>query len=177
VMTAGVFATILVAAATASPWIALAIGTCFGTGRGLAVLLGRGIVSPAGLSELHRHLAALRRPIRVTVAMTFACVALALGALSWPNAPAATFLVVGVVSARFFRSASLHTGVRRARPGMSMRTRKPVAEQLSDGTWRWSCSGSRTASRRFFGRERIRAGRRRDLARHGRLLAPARYRG
>ncbi len=46
---------IALAALTASPATALAVGALFGLVRGLAVLLGRGIVSPATLAEFHRR--------------------------------------------------------------------------------------------------------------------------
>ena len=43
---------IALAALTASPATALAIGALFGLVRGLAVLLGRGIISPAALADV-----------------------------------------------------------------------------------------------------------------------------
>ena len=46
---------IVLAALTASPAAALAIGALFGLVRGLAVLLGRGITSPATLAAFHRR--------------------------------------------------------------------------------------------------------------------------
>ena len=105
VMTAGVFATIVVAAATGSPWAALAIGTCFGTGRGLAVLLGRRVTCPDALRAVHGRLRRLRRPVQVTVAVVLAGVAVALGALFWPVASAGAALVLFVAGARFLQSA------------------------------------------------------------------------
>jgi hypothetical protein len=55
IKTAALYLMITLAALTASPATALAVGTLFGLVRGLAVLLGRGIVSPATLAEFHRR--------------------------------------------------------------------------------------------------------------------------
>jgi MFS family permease len=55
IKTAALYLMIALAALTASPATALAIGGLFGLVRGLAVLLGRGIVSPATLAEFHRR--------------------------------------------------------------------------------------------------------------------------
>ena len=55
IKTAALYLMITLAALTASPATALAIGSLFGLVRGLAVLLGRGIVSPAALAEFHRR--------------------------------------------------------------------------------------------------------------------------
>ena len=55
IKTAALYLMIALAALTASPSTALAIGALFGLVRGLAVLLGRGIVSPATLAEFHRR--------------------------------------------------------------------------------------------------------------------------
>jgi len=54
IKTAALYLMIALAALTASPVTALAVGALFGLMRGLAVLLGRGIVSPAALAEFHR---------------------------------------------------------------------------------------------------------------------------
>ena len=55
IKTAALYLMIALAALTASPSTALAIGALFGLVRGLAVLLGRGIVSPATLADFHRR--------------------------------------------------------------------------------------------------------------------------
>jgi hypothetical protein len=55
IKTAALYLMIVLAALTASPAIALGIGVLFGLVRGLAVLLGRGITSPASLAEFHRR--------------------------------------------------------------------------------------------------------------------------
>ena len=55
IKTAALYLMIVLAALTASPATALAIGTLFGLVRGLAVLLGRGITSPTALAAFHRR--------------------------------------------------------------------------------------------------------------------------
>jgi hypothetical protein len=55
IKTAALYLMIVLAALTGSPAIALAVGVLFGLTRGLAVLLGRGITSPASLAEFHRR--------------------------------------------------------------------------------------------------------------------------
>jgi hypothetical protein len=55
IKTAALYLTMVLAALTASPATALAIGTLFGLVRGLAVLLGRGITTPAALAAFHRR--------------------------------------------------------------------------------------------------------------------------
>jgi hypothetical protein len=55
IKTASLYLMIVLAALTASPATALAVGTLFGLVRGLAVLLGRNITSPAALAAFHRR--------------------------------------------------------------------------------------------------------------------------
>jgi hypothetical protein len=55
IKTAALYLMIALAALTTSPATALALGALFGLTRGLAVLLGRGIVSPATLAAFHRR--------------------------------------------------------------------------------------------------------------------------
>jgi hypothetical protein len=55
IKTAALYLMIALAALTASPAVALGIGALFGLVRGLAVLLGRTITSPATLAEFHRR--------------------------------------------------------------------------------------------------------------------------
>lgn len=59
IVTAGVYLMIVLGAATGDPRVALALGTLFGLVRGLAVLLGRRVTTPAALQSLHRRLARL----------------------------------------------------------------------------------------------------------------------
>lgn len=55
IKTAALYLMVVLAALTASPATALAIGALFGVVRGLAVLLGRGITSAATLAAFHRR--------------------------------------------------------------------------------------------------------------------------
>jgi MFS family permease len=67
IMTAAVYLVIVMAALTASPLTALLLGGLFGLVRGLAILLGAGITSPAALTAFHRRFADLAEPVRLAV--------------------------------------------------------------------------------------------------------------
>ena len=58
-MTAGVFATLGLAALTGEPLPAMAVGLVFGVVRGSAVFLGRSATTPAALGRVHARLDAL----------------------------------------------------------------------------------------------------------------------
>ena len=64
VMTAAVPLMIVVGALSRSPWAAIAIGAGFGLARGLAVLMGARLHSPAALLAFHRRFGAWGEPIR-----------------------------------------------------------------------------------------------------------------
>lgn len=83
IMTAGVALTALLAVLTGSPLAAVAIGAAFGLFRGLVVLLGANLRSPAALGALHARLDALEAPVRWGVAGVQALVALAAAAAAW----------------------------------------------------------------------------------------------
>ncbi len=70
IKTAALYLMIVLAALTASPITALAVGTLFGLVRGLAVLLGRGITSPSALAAFHRR---FEDAGRVVLAVVVAC--------------------------------------------------------------------------------------------------------
>ena len=81
IKTAALYLMIALAALTASPATALAVGALFGLVRGLAVLLGRGIVSPASLAAFHRRFTRAGPVVfgvvvacELTVALVFAAV-------------------------------------------------------------------------------------------------------
>jgi hypothetical protein len=96
IKTSTVYLTIALAALTGDPWVALWVGALFGLVRGLAVLLGRRITSPAGLADFHRRFMALdAHARRVVVAWDLAAALLVSLALPlW-----VTFLVAaGLVS-------------------------------------------------------------------------------
>jgi hypothetical protein len=89
VKTAALYLLILLAALTGSPETALALCGLFGLVRGLAVLLGRGITTPAALASFHRRFtdagpAALTAVIvcELAVALVFAAAVSAWAALA-----------------------------------------------------------------------------------------------
>jgi hypothetical protein len=95
VMTAGVYLVVVLGGLTGRPWLALALGAAFGAVRGLAVLCGRSIRSPAGLAAFHRRFDALDGASRRAAVAVEAAGAVVLAGVAWP--PAA--LVVGAVAA------------------------------------------------------------------------------
>jgi hypothetical protein len=81
IKTAALYLMIVLAALTGSPATAVAVGVLFGLVRGLAVLLGRGITSPAALAAFHRRFTdagpvvlAVVVTCELTLAVTFAAV-------------------------------------------------------------------------------------------------------
>jgi len=91
VMTAAVPLMIVVGALSANPWAAVAIGAGFGLARGLAVLIGARLRTPAALLAFHRRFDASGEPVRRAVIV--AQVALAMIA-AWMVTPIA--VAVGV---------------------------------------------------------------------------------
>jgi hypothetical protein len=83
IKTAALYLFMALAALTASPVAALALGALFGLVRGLAVLLGRGTTSPAALAAFHRRFTAADPvALAVTLAVEFAVAVAAAGLLS-----------------------------------------------------------------------------------------------
>jgi len=95
ITTAGVYLTILLAALTGEPWLALAIGAGFGLVRGLAIFAGRSITTPDRLLAVHRRFGALRRPARLAMIGVMLAVGV-VGATAWAGT---TGLVVGGLAA------------------------------------------------------------------------------
>jgi hypothetical protein len=98
VTTAAVYLMIALAALTASPLAAVAVGTGFGLVRGLAVLVGRTLTTPQRMLDLHRRMADLL-PLaqRSIVAVQGAVLAVAAGAV-WGPVPAAVLGAVGAAA-------------------------------------------------------------------------------
>jgi hypothetical protein len=96
IMTAAVYLLIAVAALTANPAVALIVGVVFGSVRGLAVLLGRGIEGPDSLRTFHRRFAALGPASRWVVVVVEIIAALSIAASAWW--PAAFALGAAVVA-------------------------------------------------------------------------------
>jgi len=97
VMTGGVYLVVVLGALTGRPLAALAIGTAFGTLRGLAVLTGAGNTDPARLASFHRRFAQLDEPVRRAVAAAIAVVGVLLVAAAFGlgTAIAVPTMVVG----------------------------------------------------------------------------------
>lgn len=98
IMTAGVVLTVALAVLTASPLAAFGIGVAFGLARGLVVLLGARLRSPAALGALHARLDALEAPVRWAVVGVQATVAAVAAALAWGPAAAGGVIIVCAVA-------------------------------------------------------------------------------
>ena len=96
IMTAAVYLIAVLAVMTGNPWTALGVGVLFGTVRGLAVLLGRVITTPARLASFHRRFAELE-PVsrRIIVVMEVVVASVVAGAL-WLPAAAVVVAVAGI---------------------------------------------------------------------------------
>ncbi len=93
IKTAALYLMIVLAALTASPVTALAIGVLFGLVRGLAVLLGRGITSTAALAAFHRRFTAAGPVVLAVVVACELAAALAFAAVLSPWAALALALL------------------------------------------------------------------------------------
>jgi hypothetical protein len=95
VMTAAVPLMILVGALSASPWTALMIALTFGFARGLAVLLGARLRTPAALHQFHRRFDAWSEPVRrAVIGLQLAVAVIA----AWIGAPVAVAVTVTVAA-------------------------------------------------------------------------------
>jgi hypothetical protein len=114
VMTAAVPLMILLGALSANPSAAVAIGALFGFARGLAVLLGARLRSPAALLAFHRRFDAWSTPVRETVIGVELAVAVV---AAWIVAPplVATAVSVGAIALLVWTRAQARAGVARAR--------------------------------------------------------------
>ena len=103
-MTAGVYLVIVFGGLTGDPWWALALGTVFGTVRGLAVLLGCKIQSPAQLAAFHRRFDALGEESRQAMVLVQVASAVVVAGLLWfPAAPALALGVTALVLVALIR--------------------------------------------------------------------------
>lgn len=102
VTTAAVYLMVALAALTASPALAFAIVTGFGFVRGLAVLLGRRLVTPARMMALHRRLDELLPTAQRAIVLVQALVVAVAVAATWGLGPAVAIgaLVGGAAVAR-----------------------------------------------------------------------------
>jgi hypothetical protein len=99
IKTYAVYLMIALAALTASPALALLVGTVFGLVRGLAVLLGRHITSTAALADFHqRFMAADPYALAAVIACEAAAtLAIAFAVSPWLGAVVAAVLSVFIV--------------------------------------------------------------------------------
>jgi hypothetical protein len=98
IKTAALYLMIVLAALTASPGAALATGVLFGLVRGLAVLLGRGIASPAALAAFHRRFTAAGPIVLAAVVACEVLVAVAFAAILSPWLGLTLALLAGAVA-------------------------------------------------------------------------------
>ena len=112
VMTAAVPLMIVAGALSGNAWAAVAIGTGFGLARGLAVLIGVRLRTPAALLAFHRRFDAWGEPVRravIGVQLAIAVVA------SWIIAPVVIAGGVSVVAFALAAAARAGTAARRPR--------------------------------------------------------------
>ncbi len=102
IKTSAVYLMIVLAALTGDPLLALAIGALFGLVRGLAVLLGRTITSPAALAGFHRRFTELG-PVVLGVVMAVEVAAAVL--LASFVSPWAALVVVALAAAAVVTTA------------------------------------------------------------------------
>jgi hypothetical protein len=100
VMTAAVFVTVALGALSAEPGVAFLVGLCFGTVRGLAVLLTARVRTPGELFALHRRFDALGEPVRrAVIAVQLGAALVAVGALAGPVFAGVALVLVGAGTA------------------------------------------------------------------------------
>ncbi|MGA8724776.1 MAG: hypothetical protein WB565_07020 [Acidimicrobiales bacterium] len=95
ITTAAVYLTVVLAALTTSPVAALAIGTCFGVVRGLAVLLTRSITTTSELIAFHRRFTGMGPKARALVIATEIGAAGMVAAALWLPAGVLVVVVLG----------------------------------------------------------------------------------
>jgi hypothetical protein len=93
VMTAAVAVVAVLAAISASPWLAFAVGLTYGAVRGLTVLGNAGVTQASTLVAAHRRYAAWRRPVHLLTVAAQLAVAAALSAVLWRPALAVAAVV------------------------------------------------------------------------------------
>jgi hypothetical protein len=99
VMTAAVPLMVVVGALTGNAYAAIALGTGFGFARGLAVLMGARLHSPAALVAFHRRFDAWGDPVRQVVIGAQLVVA---AVAAWIVAPAAIASAISVAAVALF---------------------------------------------------------------------------
>ena len=103
VMTAAVFVTVALGVLSAEPGVAFLVGLCFGTVRGLAVLVTARVRTPSELFALHRRFDALGEPVRwAVIAVQLGAAAVAIGALVGPVFAGVALVLVGAATTTAF---------------------------------------------------------------------------
>lgn len=87
IMTAGVYLLILMGGLSAKPWTAVALGGLFGVVRGLAVYLAAGLDSGENLLSFHARFESWREPVRQSMIVLQALVAVVAAGTSGASAP------------------------------------------------------------------------------------------
>ncbi|HUP76151.1 MAG TPA: hypothetical protein VM282_24165 [Acidimicrobiales bacterium] len=118
IMTAAVPLTIVYAALSASPWVALIIGVLFGLARGLTVLLSARLRTQSDLYAFHRRFAAAGDRVRRAVIVAQLAVAVC---AAWAAAPTLVAVGITVVAAGFAVWASSRTLTERAETHVTAR--------------------------------------------------------
>lgn len=98
ITTAAVYLMLALVALTASPAVAFAIVTGFGVVRGLAVLLGRNLTTPARMLALHRRLEELLPTAQRGVVLVQAVVLAVAAGAAWGPVAAGVLAVAGALA-------------------------------------------------------------------------------
>jgi MFS family permease len=110
IMTAAVYLTIVMAALTASPLVAVAIGAFFGFIRGLAILLTVKVTTPAQLRSFHRRFASWSDSVEsATIVVQVMVAAIAAVAIWGPAGAVGSLLIVAVLVVLSRRSTTTST--------------------------------------------------------------------
>ena len=94
IMTAAVYLTVVMAGVTASPLVAVAVGTTFGFVRGLAVFASARCHTPQQLAAFHRRFESMTEPVRRTAIVVEAGVAITAAIVGWTVVGGAVVVVV-----------------------------------------------------------------------------------
>jgi MFS family permease len=106
VMTAAVYLTVVLAAMTGQAGVGLAVGLTFGAVRGLAILLGAGLTTPAAIRRFHARFEALgAASLAVAVVAQVVVLAVAVGPY---GAAAAAVTLAAVLGTRQVRRVRRH---------------------------------------------------------------------
>ncbi|MFN7149097.1 MAG: hypothetical protein ACK4V6_06415 [Microthrixaceae bacterium] len=106
IMTAAVYLTVVLAALTGSPWLAMGISVLFGLVRGLAIFLGVRLVEPVRLMHFHERFDALGPAVRHAVIGLQLSIAVIAATASFGVVGAVVSAVIGAGMVLMVRSAA-----------------------------------------------------------------------